>query len=57
VGGFIDDARTVDSFAAERARTARYLLGDYDSDLLARFDRAIDEAVEAAAVRAAQRIA
>jgi hypothetical protein len=53
----VEDARTVDTFAAQRARTAAYLLGDYESDLVARFDRAIDEAVEDAAARAAQRIA
>jgi hypothetical protein len=57
VGACIEDARTVDTFAAERARTAQYLLGDYESDMVARFDRAIDEAVETAAARAAQRIA
>ncbi len=57
VGECLQDARTVDTFAAERVRTAQYLLGDYETDLVARFDRAIDEAVETAAARAAQHIA
>jgi hypothetical protein len=52
VAGFMEDARTVDSLATERARTARYLLGEHDTDLLARFDLAIDQAVEDAAARA-----
>jgi hypothetical protein len=58
IAGFVEDARTLDTYATERAHTARYLLGDFESDLVARFDRAIDEAVEAATERAAaQRIA
>lgn len=58
IAGFVEDARTLDTYATERARTARYLLGDFETDLVARFDRAIDEAVEAATERAAaQRIA
>jgi CDP-glycerol glycerophosphotransferase (TagB/SpsB family) len=55
VAGFVEDARTVDTHAAERDRTAHYLLGDFESDLVARFDRAFDEAVEAAAALAASR--
>jgi CDP-glycerol glycerophosphotransferase (TagB/SpsB family) len=53
IARFVEDARTVDTYAAERDRTARYLLGDFESDLVSRFDRAIDEAVEAASARAA----
>lgn len=53
----VEDARTVDTFAEQRARTAAYLLGDYETDLVARFDRAVDEAVEAVRAQAAQRIA
>ncbi len=45
IAGVVEDARTLDTYAPERARTARYLLGDFESDLIARFDHAIDDAV------------
>ncbi|MGG5257983.1 hypothetical protein [Phycicoccus avicenniae] len=47
----VEDARGRDRYAAERAATAAHLLGDTSGDPVARFDAAIDAAVEAVTTR------
>lgn len=52
LAAFVEDARTTDSFADARARTAAYLLGDTSGDPIARFNDAIDGAIAAWGTRA-----
>lgn len=47
----VEDARGRDRYATEREQTAAHLLGDTSGDPVARFDAAIDAAVEAVGTR------